>query len=389
VASSPDGARQARVIDDFIELDEPRSGLRHELRGHTGIVRSVAFSQDGSLAVSASEDRTARIWDAATGQIRACLTNLAGVRHAEFSPDGSKVVTACLDGKVCLWNVPEGGLAGEPIAHLAPVATARFSSNGLWIVTTTENGAVHVWDTATHRRVAEPLLLPGVLDARFGDDNRTVIATTEGGEQGLFRMTDTVPLRVAQKDQLPALRLPVPLTSVLGVPAARFHAEDITCFQVSPDRKVLATASADRTARLWDAHTLAPLTKPLPHFDVVNCVCFSPDGRRLATSTADRRARVWETCSGLPLTDWLIFDEPVAAVAFSTDGRRLITASGWTWELHCADLPAAAWLVRLAEAISMATDPAAAGQLLALREELAVLPDAQSGWAKQLLGIRR
>ena len=76
-----------------------------ELRGHTDAIWSVAFSRDGTKIVTASSDRTARVWDVAT---RKSIAELRGhndvIRSAVFSPDGKQVVTASNDGRARLWT---------------------------------------------------------------------------------------------------------------------------------------------------------------------------------------------------------------------------------------------------------------------------------------------
>jgi WD40 repeat protein len=68
------------------------------LRGHEGRVWSAAFSRDGTRIVTASGDKTARIWDAATGnKIKVLRGHESVVRSAAFSPDGTRVVTASDD----------------------------------------------------------------------------------------------------------------------------------------------------------------------------------------------------------------------------------------------------------------------------------------------------
>src|SRR5882757_7777027 len=62
----------------------------------------------------------------------------------------------------------------------------------------------------------------------------------------------------------------------------------------SPDGTRVVTASADHTARVWDARTGKPLTEPLEHRNSVNAVAFSPDGARVVTASDDTTARVWD-----------------------------------------------------------------------------------------------
>ena len=76
------------------------------LRGHEGGVLSAAFSPNGSRVVTAAEDRTARLWDAATGREIALLHGHEGwVWSPAFSPDGGRVVTASADGTARIWRV--------------------------------------------------------------------------------------------------------------------------------------------------------------------------------------------------------------------------------------------------------------------------------------------
>ncbi|KIO15512.1 hypothetical protein M407DRAFT_87033, partial [Tulasnella calospora MUT 4182] len=65
---------------------------------------------------------------------------------------------------------------------------------------------------------------------------------------------------------------------------------------LSPDGKLLASASVDKTIRLWNTETRALVGEPLTgHRDDVNSVCFSPDGKVLASGSNDGTVRLWDT----------------------------------------------------------------------------------------------
>jgi tetratricopeptide (TPR) repeat protein len=93
----------------------------------------------------------------------------------------------------------------------------------------------------------------------------------------------------------------------------------------SPDGHRLATASDDHTARIWDVTDGKQLTE-VAHDKPVRGVAFSPDGHRLATASDDHTARIWDVTDGKQLTE-VAHDKPVRGVAFSPDGHRLATAS--------------------------------------------------------------
>jgi WD40 repeat protein len=89
--------------------DVASGNLLNELRGHAGAILWIAFSHDGSLAVTTGEDRTARIWDVQTGrQLQILVGHQDRVYGAQFSPDDSRVATVTED-RVWLWNTRAGG----------------------------------------------------------------------------------------------------------------------------------------------------------------------------------------------------------------------------------------------------------------------------------------
>ena len=80
------------------------------LKGHVGIVWSAAFDPDGARVVTASMDKTARIWNAKTGVLLAVLKGHGeSVDDAVFSPDGVRIATASEDKTTRIWNSTETG----------------------------------------------------------------------------------------------------------------------------------------------------------------------------------------------------------------------------------------------------------------------------------------
>ena len=95
----------------------------------------------------------------------------------------------------------------------------------------------------------------------------------------------------------------------------------------SPDGRCLATASADKTSKVWDSATGNELLTLTGHTGAINGVAFSPDGRRLATASDDKSAKVWDAATGKELLTLTGHTAALKGVAFSADGLRLATSS--------------------------------------------------------------
>ena len=323
---------------------------------HSEEVNFVAFGPDGQIALTLGPERTARLWDAATGEPRGNLLRHDGaIIAAAFRPDGRMAVTGGMDSRARLWEIPTGRPIGEPLCHRGPVRSVAFSQDGQLLLTGSNDGTAQVWEVATRRPIGEPFRLNGwVYEVAFGLESRVAVVGSEGGFAGLWdlrtrqslgepmpfhtvrRHTRPVQLLVCSADghriltngdwrsgQQNSAQL---FDAANGREVARMpHHGDVRAVALSRNGRIAITGSDDHTARLWDATTGMPLGSPLTHQGKVLAVALNPEGTLAVTGSDDQTARLWDVASGRMLGDPLYHTGHVLAVAFRPDGRAILT----------------------------------------------------------------
>jgi hypothetical protein len=133
------------------------------LQGHQGSVTNAQFSPDGKRIVTASEDKTARLWETKNGGLLATLQGHQGsVTNAQFSPDGKRIVTASEDKTARLWGTDSGWFLTNLQGHGGSVTNAQFSPDGKGIVTASKDKTARVWET-------HPLQVSDLKNAKTGE----------------------------------------------------------------------------------------------------------------------------------------------------------------------------------------------------------------------------
>ena len=177
-AFSPDGGRIVVASGDGTARvwDAANGEMLRTLKGHADGVKSVAFSPDGTRIVTASYDQSARVWDAATGEMLRELGHGDLVTSAAFSPDGARIITASLDRKARVWDAVTGEMLRELEGHGIGLSSAAFSPDGALIVTASGDRTARVWNAATGALLLELKRL--VNSAAFSPDGTRIVTAS-------------------------------------------------------------------------------------------------------------------------------------------------------------------------------------------------------------------
>lgn len=285
-------------------------GNDEDFRSHTSL------SPDGAkiLTVTQNADingRTVHVWDTATGQSLAVFKEQADfVRLASFSPDGTRILTISSGASFGAWTVHVWDITtGQSLVTLDERTesgiSASFSPDGTRILTMTGNGAVHVWDVATGQSLAAFKEHKSNIPASFSPDGKRILSKGKDGVR-VWDAASGASLAILKEHSSPSF--------------ASF----------SPDGKRVITASSD--IRIWDVATgenLATLDGYLTHSRHENQrpdALFSPDGAQMIVPWG-KIAQVWDVASGHRLLTLEGHTDIIEQASFSQDGTRLLTVS--------------------------------------------------------------
>jgi WD40 repeat protein len=297
-------------------LDRLCHGDLRTLSGHSDAVHSVMPSPDGSLLVSAGEDRTVRLWATATGrEIRVLEGHTDGVLHAIFSPDGSRVLSTGRDGTVRIWDVASGEELRELQVNAGAIYSITFSPDGTRFALGARDGSVREWDAQGAKQLSELKGHTGtVLQVVYSPDGSRMASV---GNDGTVRVWD----------------------SSTGGELHRLtgHASRVIGLAFSPDGARLASAGGDGFVRIWDPVKGEAIRAFLAHTGEVLGVTYSSDGTRLVSAGEDGTIRIWHTAGGQELRTLRGHTGEIASVAYGRDGTQLYSAGADDFEIRIWD----------------------------------------------------
>ncbi len=327
----------------WIRLEAPAGAddqaLLRIFAGHTDYVRSVAFSPDGQLVLTGSDDYTARLWETSSGKL---LSTLQGhtfrVTSVAFSPDGRMILSGSMDGTARLWETSSGKLLStlQGHTHAVNVSSVAFSPDGQLVLTGSSDGTARLWETSSGKLLSTSRAVPFSPDGRMilsGLMNKTArLWETSSGKflSTSQRHTDYVTSVAFSPDGQLVLTGSSDGTARLWETSSGklLSTSQVSGMAFSPDGQLVLTGSSDYTARLWEASSGKLLSTLQGHTHHVSSVAFSPDGQLVLTGAWDNTARLWETSSGKLLSTLHGHTYHVSSVAFSPDGQLVLTGSG-------------------------------------------------------------
>ncbi len=321
VRFAPDGKRLAfagtggRAL--LVDLDAPEAAAI-ELAGHTNDVYGLDFSPDGTRVVTASRDRTARVFDVATGHtVAVCAGHTGSVAEARFLRGGAWVLTRSAepsggssvsesDATKRIFDARTGAelrvLAGSP----AMATAIDASADGRWVVAACEDKSAQLWDLDRADPAPAHVFVVGgrYHSARFSPDGARLALSWDAGAKVVDVATGADLYVLPNHGHRAVVRI-----------------------EWSPGGRELATVAYDDALRIFRAEDGALLRTCRGSARQIMGLAWSPDGSFLTTWHRQSTASVWYGADRPFLPVLRGHSGPVRTARFSLDGRHALTAS--------------------------------------------------------------
>lgn len=254
--------------------------LYKTLQGHSDWITRFAWSPDGKLFASGSDDHKVIVWNGKTGRSIAVLE-----RHFEiitgisWSPDGSRLASSSDDGIILIWNAKKKDFEKKLYKDLTSITSLEWSPDGKYIASGTDEGFILIWNVDIEKVVKKINAHNEYVHCLTWSKDSELLVSSSGDQKiKTWKTTDW---------------------KIDKVFNGRFG--DVNSISLSPNSKLIAAGCEDRCIHIWNVITGREERVLEGHTSYVRHIAFSSDGKLLASKSPDATLRIWRCDTWIPI----------------------------------------------------------------------------------------
>jgi WD40 repeat protein len=268
---------------------------------HKGITTGATYTSSGEYLYSSSEDGTVRTWPLLSPKRGTYTKDVLGITHIDWAIKNDRLATASPDKTVKIWNTQNWQNIDR--LYFGNVAEkVRWQQDGNLLAILVKEDGVVLRDVKAKKTLR-------TLKPQDKEDIFLDMAFHPDGSQ----------IATASKDK--TVRVWNPSDGKL-IDILRGHEHPVNQVRYHPDGKQLVTASENGTVKLWDTSNGNTIQSWKAHEGVIHDATFDATGKWLATAAEDTRAKIWDASTGTLQKEFCL-GKPVYSIQFSPDGKRL------------------------------------------------------------------
>ncbi|HTY25554.1 MAG TPA: protein kinase [Desulfomonilaceae bacterium] len=276
------------------------------LKGHTGWVTAISHFPKSDLFITAARDRTLKIWEASTGELKKTMPLLSEPPvWLQVSPDERLValVAAQSNSPVKLLNLDSGRFQGNALAHEGLLSSVAFFPESEQVLTVEQRGVARLWDSRESKAQATYKIPSHIVSSIMFDQSSSPEIILAG--------MDKVIRRIRPADSH-------------SVVFEQGHRDTITGLAINPDGTRALTSGRDKQVISWDAVSGRILSTFQAHQDQIGAMALSPTGKLAASYDPKTSIKLWDTGTGMVLRTFPTTEGELNCLVFTRDGEALL-----------------------------------------------------------------
>ncbi len=292
-------------------------------KGHENGVKSIAISNSGQLAISASKDETVKVWDINSGtEIRTCYGHNNEVTSISFSPDDTQAISGDLDGTIILWDINTCQALHKFTTPGTEVKSVAWSPNNAYILSGHNNNIVKLWDINTKQEIRT---FTGhtdqVSDVSFSPNSTQVLSASKDKTIKLWDVATGQEIRTFTGHTKWVVSVAFSSDGLFAISSSwdntirrwniqtgehRVYSDQSWVLDVNffLDSNYALSGGKDQTLKLWDLNAAKSLCTLKGHKGTITSVAVSKDSNILLSGSSDKTLKQWQACKIPPKADF-------------------------------------------------------------------------------------